>query len=147
MSTRWFTQSLSHNLPVPPRFRGRQNPQKTHSKQQQQKQKKKTAKEKAEKVMVETVLPIPDWVDVWGTFFKEDDPMTPTDDIKHFVQDLKRQQYLNIFKELEDGQIVDDKEFITWLHPEFKDKYMTYDAENDTYAVNLSFTKQIVLYD
>ena len=81
---------------------------------------------------------VPDWLNVWGTFFKEGDPMMPTEDIRLFVQDMKYEQYIAIFNNLEEGEVVEDKEFLAWLHPEFVSNYMAM-GENGMYCIKQNF--------
>mgnify|MGYP006176238983 CR=1 FL=1 len=77
-------------------------------------------------------------IDEYGTFFNDiDDPLKPDECILDFVKDMKRRKFMDRFQGLEDGELVEDKEFLAWLHPDFTRDYMTYCVTSERWMVNM----------
>mgnify|MGYP006181675133 CR=1 FL=1 len=78
-------------------------------------------------------------IDEYGTFFNDlDDPLKPDQCILDFIKDLKRKKFMDRFQGLEDGELVEDKEFLAWLHPDFVRTYMTYCVTSERWMVRMT---------
>ena len=108
---------------------------------QTKKKKKEEEKEKEEEEEMEeeegSMTNPPQWLNVWGSFFREDDPMRPTDDIMQFIKDMKYTEFMKLFNDLEDGQVLENKEFVAWLHPDFIKNHTTRGLD-EQYVVQLT---------
>lgn len=67
---------------------------------------------------------------------KDKDETGVEDDDDTDYEKIKLEHYMSRFCNLENGEVVEDREFAAWLHPEFKKNYMRYCVTTDQWVVH-----------